>query len=115
MTRKESNDYCENMILEMIKIDLDEDLIINEDGTLYDPPPNPLKEKWNKLYPPTPMPQYSQVCDGYSCMYCGRCPHGDLWTTPDEDVDVMNEYLAKLKEYHKIHNPFRYGVLYNHD
>ena len=44
--------------------------IVNEDGTPLDfeRPKNPLEEKWERLYPPTPMPQYSQVCDGYSCM-----------------------------------------------
>ena len=38
--------------------------IVNEDGTElgFEFPKNPLQEKWDKLYPPTPMPQYSQVC-----------------------------------------------------
>lgn len=62
-------------------------------------PENPLKEKWVKLYPPIPKPEYSQVCDGYSCMYCGRCPCGELWKVPEEDREVWEEYQAKLHEY----------------
>lgn len=43
--------------------------LVNEDGTTFDDMPvNPLKEKWDKLYPPIPKPEFSQVCDGYSCM-----------------------------------------------
>lgn len=51
--------------------------IVFFDGTIFDPPKNPLKEKWNKLYPPISKPNWSQVCDGYSCMWCDRCPNGD--------------------------------------
>ena len=81
--------------------------VVNEDGTELDFefPENPLKEKWDKLYPPTPMPQYSQVCDGYSCMWCGRCPHGSKWKVPDEDKEVWDEYQRQIEEYNKIHNP----------
>lgn len=63
-------------------------------------PKNPLKEKWDKLYPPIPMAQYSQVCDGYSCMWCGRCPLGDNWKCPEEDKEVYEEYLKELHAYH---------------
>lgn len=62
-------------------------------------PENPLKEKWAKLYPPIPKPEYSQVCDGYSCMWCGRCPNGDNWKVPEEDREVWEEYQARLSEY----------------
>ena len=79
--------------------------ILNEDGTVYDPPINPLKEKWAKLYPPTPMPQYSQVCDGYSCMWCSRCPYGDKWKCPEEDKEVYERYLKERQEYMELHNP----------
>lgn len=44
------------------------DRIYNDDGTEFDPPENPLEEKWAQLYSSTPMPQASQVCNGYSCM-----------------------------------------------
>lgn len=64
-------------------------------------PQNPLKEKWGKLYPPIPMPQYSQVCDGYSCMYCGRCPSGANWEVPKEDEKVWEQYQEQLREYDK--------------
>ena len=79
--------------------------LYNEDGTIYSPPVNPLKEKWEKLYPPTTMPQYSQVCDGYSCMWCGRCPHGDNWKCPEEDKEVYEQYLKERREYTELHNP----------
>jgi len=69
------------------------------DGRLYDPPENPLKDKWNKLYPPISIPQYSQVCDGYSCMWCGRCPEGDNWEVPEEDREVFNAWQTEVTKY----------------
>lgn len=86
--------------------------ILNDDGTVYNPPKNPLKEKWDRLYPPTSMPQYSQVCDGYSCMWCGRCPKGSDWKVPEEDREVWEEYQKQIREYDRIHNPSLYA-LYN--
>ena len=62
-------------------------------------PVNPLKEKWDKLYPPTPKANASQVCDGYSCMWCGRCPRGDNWKCPEEDLEVYTEYKKELRKY----------------
>lgn len=85
-------------------------LIINEDGTTFDPPKNPLKEKWDELYPPTPMPEYSQICDGYSCMWCGRCPEGDDWKVPEEDKEIWEQYQKQVDEYNKIHNPDSLGL-----
>ena len=82
--------------------------IVNDDGTVYDPPKNPLAEKWSKLYPPSPMPQYSQVCDGYSCMWCGRCPQGSYWKVPEEDKEVWEQYQEEFREYNMIHNPSLY-------
>lgn len=81
--------------------------IVNEDGTPlgFEVPINPLKEKWDKLYPPVPMPQYSQVCDGYSCMYCGRCPNGKNWVVPEEDREIWEQYQEQLRKYNKVHNP----------
>ena len=84
--------------------------IVNEDGTPLDfeRPKNPLEEKWKRLYPSTPMPQFSQVCDGYSCMWCGRCPRGDNWIVPEEDKEIWAGYQKQLKEYNRIHNPSMY-------
>lgn len=78
--------------------------IINADGTVFNPPKNPLEEKWNKLYPPTPMPQYSQVCDGYSCLWCGRCPNGSNWIVPEEDIKIWVRYQEQVREYMMQHN-----------
>ena len=87
--------------------------IVNEDGTPLDfeRPKNPLEEKWERLYPPTPMPQYSQVCDGYSCMWCGRCPRGDNWKVPEEDKEIWEDYRRQCREYNRIHNPRLYKML----
>ena len=85
--------------------------VVNEDGTPwnFERPENPLKEKWARLYPPSPDARASQVCDGYSCMWCGRCPYGDYWKVPEEDKDVWEAYQAELKEYDRIHNPGLYA------
>ena len=81
--------------------------VVNEDGTPLDfeYPKNPLKEKWDRLYPPTPMPQYSQVCDVYSCMWCDRCPSGSNWKVTEEDKEIFEQYQEQIREYHRIHNP----------
>ena len=74
--------------------------IVNEDGTSMDDfPKNPLAEKWKR---------YSQVCDGYSCAFCGRCPRGDYWKIPEEDKEIWAGYQKQLKEYNRIHNPSMY-------
>ena len=87
--------------------------IVNEDGTPLDfeRPKNPLEEKWERLYPPTPMPQYSQVCDGYSCLWCGRGPRGDNWKVPEEDKEIWEAYRRQCREYNRIHNPRLYEML----
>lgn len=84
--------------------------IINEDGTLFGDnyPENPLKEKWAKLYPPIPKPEFSQVCDIYSCMWCDRCPNGGDWKVPKEDKEVWDKYMKDVDEYFKLHNPSLY-------
>ena len=81
--------------------------IANEDGTLLSDgfPVNPLKEKWDKLYPAVPKPELSQVCDGYSCMYCDRCYRGNNWKIPKEDLAIWREYQKQVKEYIEKHNP----------
>lgn len=91
--------------------------VVNEDGTPigYNWPKNPLKEKWDRLYPPTPMPHLSQVCDGYSCMWCGRCPLGDNWKVPEEDLEVWQAYQEQLREYLRIHNPYLFKVAYGEE
>ena len=79
--------------------------ILNEDGTEIDLPENPLKEKWNKLYPPNQRYESKEDCRGYCCMYCDKCPHGSHWEIPEDDIEVFKEYKKQLLEYHKIHNP----------
>lgn len=81
--------------------------IINEDGTdcNFEYPENPLKEKWDKLYPPNQRYKSKENCQGYSCMWCGLCPYGSHWKVPEEDKELWQEYRKKVFEYHKIHNP----------
>ena len=73
------------------------------DGSKYEPPENPLKDKWEKLYPSVPKPEYSQVCDDYSCMWCERCPKGEYWEVPDEDKAVYQHYMTELYTYIEKH------------
>lgn len=79
--------------------------IVNDDGTPFDPPENPLMEKWLKEYPPTKMPEFSSVCDGYSCMYCSRCPKGENWVVPEEDLEEHRAYVREYNKYMLEHNP----------
>lgn len=69
-------------------------------------PENPLKEKWEKLYPPIPKPEYSQVCDGYSCMWCGRCPRGENWKCPEEDAEIYAQYQKELNAWFDRHSEY---------
>lgn len=91
--------------------------IINEDGTELNYPKNPLKEKWDKLYPPT---KYGEPCSpilgyqdngapymNYGCVLCTetRCQHSTRWKVPEEDKETWEQYLQDIKEYNRIHNP----------
>lgn len=67
------------------------------------PPINPLWKKWLRQYPPIPKPEYSQVCDGYSCTWCGRCPHGDHWKCPEEDLEEYREYVLEYQKWQESH------------
>lgn len=74
-----------------------------EDGTPFEPPENPLLEKWREKYPRVKMPQYSQVCDGWSCLWCERCPDGSEWKVPEEDKEEYAKFNKKYKEYISEH------------
>lgn len=77
--------------------------VVFSDGTIFDPPKNPLVEKWAKLYPPVPKPYYSQVCDDYSCMWCDRCPKGEGWKVPEEDKEIYAQYKKEFNDYCNSH------------
>lgn len=70
--------------------------ILNEDGTEFCPPPNPLEEKWAKLYP---------ACGsgGYKCVYCGKCPYGEYWKVPEEDIPEWTAYSITVHQYNLEH------------
>lgn len=70
--------------------------ILNEDGTEYSPPRNPLKEKWERLYP-------SCEYTGYNCMYCSACPCGDNWKIPEEDKDEYDAWVQAVRQYNIEH------------
>ena len=71
--------------------------ILNEDGTKFDPPINPISEK------------YKRNCIDYTCMYCGRCPHGDYWKVPEEDREEYEKYRKIINDYVMSHNPSMKG------
>jgi hypothetical protein len=70
------------------------------DGRPYTPPKNPLIDKWSRLYPPTPNAQASQVCDGYSCIWCSRCPTGANWKVPEGDMADYTKWQEEMTKYH---------------
>lgn len=91
--------------------------LVNEDGTKFDPPKNPLIEKWDVLYPPT---RHGEPCgpvigyfeDGremmnYSCVICrnAKCRHSDSWRVPEEDKEAYNDWMREYEEYINKHNP----------
>ena len=97
--------------------------IINEDGSKMDDfPKNPLKEKWDKLYPPTRngkpcSPYLGKYDDGrpimnYTCVICHekKCQHSDDWEIPEEDKEEYEKYQKQVDEYNKIHNPKLYAL-----
>lgn len=91
--------------------------LINEDGTEFNPPMNPLDEKWDKLYPPM---RYGEPCgpvlghfeDGrpimnFSCVLCHneKCRHSDDWKVPEEDREEYEAWRKEYDEYIDKHNP----------
>lgn len=77
-------------------------IVINEDGTDFNPPKNPLADKWSKSECSHPT---------YHCMYCDKCHHGDYFEVPDEDKEEYAKYLNELSEYNKIHNPLLQAIV----
>lgn len=91
--------------------------LLNEDGTEFNPPVNPLREKWDRLYPPM---KNCEPCDivlgyqengtpymNYGCVLCyeEKCPYSEGWKVPEEDLDTYELWQKEVYEYHKIHNP----------
>ena len=88
--------------------------IINEDGTsISNFPKNPLLEKWYKLYPPktTCLDFKMSGIANYNCLECKKCPEGSDFEIPKEDLQEYREYLLKVDEYNKLHNPELYKKL----
>lgn len=87
--------------------------ITNEDGTSMDfnRPRDPLKEKWDKLYPPTQQSSDGSNCEGYKCLWCDKCQNGEYWKIPEDDLKQWKEYQEQIVQYHKIHNPSLYVML----
>lgn len=92
--------------------------IINEDGSkMNDRPKNPLKEKWDKLYPPTRNGKPCKTILGYydngrhimnyTCVLCyeEKCQYSNNWKVPEEDREEYEKYSKQVDEYNKIHNP----------
>ena len=82
--------------------------LINEDGTsISDYPKNPLREKWNKQFPKNRICALFDELNyvNYSCINCKKCPDGDLFEVPKEDLEEYKKYLEEVKKYNEIHNP----------
>lgn len=91
--------------------------VINDDGSKFNPPPNPLEEKWKRLYHPMKYGQpCSPVCgyfeDGrpimnYTCVVCHeqKCPYSNSWIIPEEDREVYDAWKKERDTYFKEHNP----------
>ena len=91
--------------------------IKNEDETLYEPPENPLWEKWLREYPPMrngrpcgPVCGYyddGRPIPNYTCVICheDKCPYCDDWEVPEEDREEYEKWLDDSSVYFKKHNP----------
>lgn len=92
-------------------------ILINEDGTEVSLPENPLKEKWESLYPPI---HFGEPCSpilgyyesgvplmNYSCVLCTekKCPHSSHWEIPKEDKEMWDAYQRQVNAYLQEHNP----------
>ena len=71
------------------------------DGTPYNPPENPLKEKWAKLYPPCDLSDHGDF--DYSCILCSNCPNSEYWQVPEEDKEVWEQHRLAVKKYVEDH------------
>ena len=88
--------------------------LINEDGTsISDYPKNPLKDKWDKKYPKNRVCQALEDLNivNYGCLNCNKCPDGDLFNVPKEDLEEYKKYLEEVIKYNKVHNPTLAKVL----
>lgn len=87
--------------------------VTNPDGTKFDPPKNPLLEKWKDNARKNGKPCSNILgyySDGrpimnYSCVLCyeTECYNSDYFQIPEEDKEEYENYQKKLHEYYKIH------------
>lgn len=92
-------------------------IITNEDGTIFDPPGNPLIEKWDRLYPPTrngkpcgPITGYfddGRPIMNYTCVICyeEKCRYSNGFKVPEEDIAEYETWKRSVDEYQETHNP----------
>ena len=74
-------------------------IIINSDGTNFDPPIHPEMHKIEEKYP---------MCKswGYNCMYCDKCPLGQYFKPSDEEEErILRERKELINKYILEHNP----------
>ena len=79
-----------------------------DDGTPFNPPKDPLKDKWDNLYPA--CKKGGEAWD-YACMFCGKCPFGDHWKVPEEDKAVWKQYQADMEAYVNAHGGWEHLLL----
>ena len=80
--------------------------IIYDENLVKEFPVNPLEDKWFKMFPKmgicNAMQEFNLVI--YGCINCDKCPDGDLWKVPKEDLQAYKKYLEKVKKFDEKHN-----------
>lgn len=71
---------------------------------------NPVITYLKSLYPPVRKSECSQVCDGYSCMWCGRCPNGEYFKIPLAFKSVADAYTAWVGSIRDLHDELPFSV-----
>ena len=79
------------------------------DGTPYNPPKNPLKEKWDKLYPPCDLSDNGDF--DYSCILCSKCPNSEYWEIPAEDKAIWEQHRIDVEKYVEEHGGLKNLIL----
>lgn len=91
-------------------------MVYNQDGTICQPPQNPLLEKWKEEYTPmrngklcTPMfePKDKETISmAITCLLCREeaCPYSRCFKVPEEDMQAYQEYKKAYTAYLRQHN-----------
>ena len=96
----------------MKPIEIETLTLVNEDGTSIESfPKNPLLEKWSKKKKNICKQLEEAGYANYGCEECSKCPEGAYFEIPEEDLQEYRNYLLKINEYNRVHNPELYKKL----